>query len=89
MISHCWKRSLVDGSLISDGGGERSTIMILLEGERDESNSAVARPMPEEPPVMRTVLFRRFVRRDGETFTMLELDMMRLFLCTRNVDPQE
>lgn len=35
---------------------------MLLVGETDRRSSAVARPMPDEPPVMRVVLLVRVVR---------------------------
>jgi hypothetical protein len=44
------------------GGGWRSRRARLLVGESWERRVAVARPMPEEPPVMRMVLLWREVR---------------------------
>ena len=40
----------------------------MWEGFRDERRVAVARPMPEEPPVMRIVLgvLERVLRAEGE-----------------------
>ena len=40
--------------------------MTLLVGCREWMRKAVARPMPEEPPVMRTVLLVRLARSDLE-----------------------
>lgn len=68
MISHFWKRRRDPSSEESEeGGGCRSTIMRLLLEEREATSWAVARPMPEEPPVMRTVLEVREVRELGST----------------------
>lgn len=47
------------------GGGCRSSSARLLVGERLERGEAVARRMPEEPPVIRMVLFLREVRAEG------------------------
>jgi hypothetical protein len=40
---------------------------IRFEESRDAINVAVAKPIPEEPPVMRTVLFLRLLNEDGST----------------------
>ena len=40
---------------------------MLLVLEREAASSAVARPIPEEPPVMRTVLEVMEVREVGST----------------------
>lgn len=40
---------------------------ILFDESRDAIKAAVARPMPEEPPVIRTVSFRRLPNEDGFT----------------------
>lgn len=40
---------------------------ILFDGSSDAIKAAVARPIPDEPPVMRTVLFRRLLSEDGST----------------------
>ena len=47
--------------------GGRSSSARLLVGEKLERSEAVARPMLEEPLVMRMVLFLREVRADGST----------------------
>ena len=46
-------------------GGRRSSSARLLIGERLERSETVARPTPEEPPVMRMVLFLREVMVGG------------------------
>lgn len=51
--------------------GRRSSSARLLVGERLARSEAVARPMPEEPPVMRMVLFLREVMADGSTVKMV------------------
>ena len=48
-------------------GGRRSSGARLLVGERLERSEAVSRRMPEEPPVMRMVLFLREIRAEGST----------------------
>lgn len=46
-----------EGECVKVGGGaERSMMARLWEGLRKERRRAVARPMPEEPPVMTMVL---------------------------------
>ena len=47
------------------GGGRSSSARLV--GEKLERSEAVARPMLEEPLVMRMVLFLREVRADGST----------------------
>jgi hypothetical protein len=64
---HLWKRRRDWGIFKDGGGGARSRIAILLVAEILASSIAVARPMPEEPPVMRMVLLRRFVSDLGST----------------------
>lgn len=50
-----------------DGGGSLSMMAILFDESKDAIKAAVASPIPEEPPVMRTVLFRRLLNEDGST----------------------
>jgi hypothetical protein len=60
-----WKSVLEAGWENEGGGGWRSRRARLLVGESWERRVAVARPMPEEPPVMRMVLLWREVRVEG------------------------
>ncbi len=48
--------------------------MRLLEGQREATSWAVARPMPPEPLVMRTVLFLMELRVEGSTVKVDMLD---------------
>jgi hypothetical protein len=63
-------------------------MMTLFDSDRDATREAVAKPIPEEPPVMRTVLFRRFLSWEGEVLTILESGMMLMFrrLKTRSTE---
>lgn len=54
-------------------------MITLFESEREATKEAVARPIPEDPPVIRTVLLRRFSSWEGEVLTMLESGMMLTF----------
>ena len=67
-MSHLWNSRLEAECLKVAGGGWRSSRMRLWDGFRDERRVAVARPMPEEPPVMRIVLgvLERVLRAEGE-----------------------
>jgi len=59
----------LDGEWVKlGGGGWRSSRMRLWDGFRHERRVAVARPMPEEPPVMRMVfgVLERVLRAEGE-----------------------
>lgn len=67
-MSQVWV-SRLDGEWVKvGGGGWRSRRMRLWDGFRDERRVAVARPMPEEPPVMRMVfgVLERVLRAEGE-----------------------
>lgn len=54
-MSHSWNRRFEEGWLKDRGGGRRSSTTRLCEGFRVERRVDVARPMPEDPPVMRIV----------------------------------
>jgi hypothetical protein len=51
-----------------------------LVGERLERSGAVARPMPEEPPVMRMDLFLREARAEGSTAKVV---ILKFCMCVR------
>ena len=63
-------------------GGWRSSRMRLWDGFRDERRVAVARPMPEEPPVMRIVLgvLERVFRSEGEGLKSVIIWLMCIWL---------
>lgn len=57
-----------------EGGGERSRIMMLFVLLAEAIALAAARPIPEEPPVMRTVLFLRLENCEGSMFIVVILE---------------
>ena len=70
------------GRAAGSAGGRRSSSAGLLVGKRLERSEAVARPMPEEPLVIRMVLFLREVRAEELTVKVVILGFcVRLCVC--------